>query len=525
MDCCRIAQDALPGAARLVTDLLYRFARVSRFYPYDPADGASLLKAAAGVRYPEERRARLVALLRAQNGDSPALERLGRPDAVVVATGQQVGLFTGPAYSLYKALTAVRLAEELTKQGIPAVAIFWLASEDHDFAEINHCWVFNREGLPVRIAAEVPETDRRPVGGLTLPGGLEEKLREALSGLPLAEEAIELARETYSPGASFAAAFRALLQRLLAGHELLCFDPLDAQAKQMAAPLLARAAAQGRELSELVLERSRELEACGYHAQVRFEPQSSLLFLLEQGRRLPLRRDGSDYVTAGRRFSAQELADRAAELSPAALLRPVLQDWLFPTAGTVMGPAELAYWAQSQPLYGALDVKAPVCLPRASWTLVDARAARLLQRYQLGLPDFFSGEHALRERVARRLVPAELETLMAQCAASISSALEKLGAGLGAFDASLERAFETSRRKILYQVSKIERKAAREVLRRDERAARDAAWLFNQLYPQRRLQERFYSILPFLARHGLDLIERLYEAVPPDCRDHQVLVV
>jgi len=525
MHSCSIAQSALPGASPLITDLLYCFARVSNFYPYDPGDGAAVAKAAAGLHYPPERRARLVALLRAQNGDSPALARLARPDAVVIATGQQVGLFTGPAYSLYKALTAVRLAHGLSQQGLPAVAVFWLASEDHDLAEINHCWVFDRQGLPVLIEAQGLEADRRPAGALSLPGGVVEQLREALGGLPFAAEVLDLARQAYAPGIGFAAGFRALLGRLLARHELLFFDPLNPEAKQLLAPLLAHVAQHGEELAELVLERSRELEAAGYHAQVRFETYSSLLFLLEEGRRLALRREGGDYVSGGRRFSARELADCAARLSPAAVLRPVVQDWLFPTAAVVMGPAELAYWAQSQPLYGALGVSPPVGLPRASWTLVDRRAARLLDRYGLEPADFISGEQALRERMARRLAPPALQAALGQCAAEISGALEKLGRELHAFDASLERAFQTSRRKILYQVSKIERKAAREALRRDERAGRDAAWLFNQLYPHRRLQERFYSILPFLARHGLDLIERLYQAVPPDCRHHQVLVV
>jgi len=520
-----ILHSELPGAGLLFTDFLYRFERVARFYPYDPADPQAIRRAAQRLDYPAERRARLVAALRAQNGDGEAVERLARPGTVAVVTGQQVGLLGGPAYSVYKALTALRLARRLSEEGLPAVAVFWLATEDHDIAEVNHCWVFNAEGEPVRIEASGLAADGRAAGALRVPEGVLDSLREALGGLPFAQEALRAAGESYAPGASLGGAFAALLRGLLGRWGLLCLDPLEPGVRELLAPLLARAAEAGAELARLVLERNAQLQAAGYSAQVRFQPDSSLLFLLESGRRLSLKREGEDYVCGGRRWSASELAGRAAELSAAALLRPVVQDWALPAAAVVMGPAEIAYWAQSQPLYEALGVKAPACVPRASWTLLDGRAARLMNRYGLQLADFFAGREALRERIARRLIPAELEELLRGAGAEIAGALEKLGAGLSGFDPSLARAFEQSRRKMLYQLSKIERKTGREALRRQERVAREAARLFNLVYPRRRLQERFYSILPFVARHGPALLERLYEAVMPECRDHRVLVL
>ncbi len=520
-----IPHSELPGAGLLFTDFLYRFERVARFYPYDPADGEAIRRAAQRPDYPAERRARLVAALRAQNGDGEALERLARPGTVAVVTGQQVGLLGGPAYSVYKALTALRLARRLTEEGLPAVAVFWLATEDHDIAEVNHCWVFNAQGEPVRIEASGLQPDGRPAGALRVPEGVLDHLREALGGLPFAEEALRAAQESYAPGASLGGAFAALLRGLLGRWGLLCLDPLEPQARELLAPLLGRAAEAGGELGRLVLERSAQLVAAGYRAQVRFQPDSALLFLLESGRRLSLRREGGDYLCAGRRWSASELARRAAELSAGALLRPVAQDWALPVAAAVMGPAEIAYWAQSQPLYEALGVRPPACLPRASWTLLDARAARLMGRYGLQLADFFQGEQALRERIARRLIPAELEELLRGAEAEVARTLERLGAGLRDFDPSLARAFEQSRRKMLYQLSKMERKAAREALRRQERAGREAARLFHLVYPRRHLQERFYSILALLALHGPELLERLYEATTPECRDHRVLVL
>jgi uncharacterized protein YllA (UPF0747 family) len=286
--------------------------------------------------------------------------------------------------------------------------------------------------------------------------------------------------------------------------------------RSLAAPVLRQALEAVRELRAGVLERNRELEAAGYHAQVRVDEQTSFLFLLENGRRVTL--DGG-------RGSTQELADRAEQLSPNALLRPVVQDYILPTVASVGGPAEVAYLAQAQVIYRTLLGRMPVAVPRSSATLVDARSAARLKRYGLALPDLFRGEEQVREQMAQKLVPPALSGVFEQTRAETARLLEDLDAHLARFDVTLTAAFETSRRKILYQLGKVERKTAREAFRRNERAARDAASLCGLVYPHRHLQERFYTILPFLARHGLELIDRLYEAIDLDCPDHRVLVV
>jgi uncharacterized protein YllA (UPF0747 family) len=257
------------------------------------------------------------------------------------------------------------------------------------------------------------------------------------------------------------------------------------------------------------------LAALGYHAQVYVDEQSSLLFLIDRGRRLALHG----------RLSAPELIDRAEQLSPNALLRPVLQDYLLPTVATVCGPSELAYLAQAQVIYRALLGRMPVAVPRAGFTLLDGRSARLMDRYELELPDVLCGEAALEEKIARKLVPPDLRAGLENAGADAERILGALGATLAGFDPTLAAALATSRRKILYQFSKISRKAAREALRRDERTRRDAAWLSALVYPRQRLQERFYSILPFLARHGPAVIERLYDETRPDSADHRVVIL
>ncbi len=516
----------LPHTSKLFSEYLYDFDRVARFYEHDPHDPESFRRSAAQVRLPAERRAALVSALAGQNAPGEALERLSREGTVAVLTGQQVGLFTGPFYTIYKALTASRLARRLTESGIPAVPVFWLATEDHDFAEVNHCWVFDRANRPVKLEVAVGDSDRRPVGGIAIERAPIDELRQAIGGLPFGEEIVEQVAQAYAPGQTLGAAFSALLGRILASEGLLFFDPMHPASRRLAAPALAEAVRQGPDLAHALAERNKELAGAGYHVQVHFEAQTSLVFLLENGRRLALRRDGNEYAADGRRFSAGELAARAEALSPNALLRPVVEDSMFPTVAYVGGPAELAYFAQSQVLYRRLLGRMPVAVPRQGATLVDARSAKLMDRCGVGVADFLAGADRVREKIARQLVPQDLERGLGEARVEAAALFDRVGANLAGFDPTLGQAFATSRRKMEYQLAKTERKAAREALRRDRRAAEDTEYAVGLVFPEKHLQERLYSVVPFLARHGADLIGTIAEQLfCCDCPDHRVLPV
>ena len=522
--CVRITE--LPNTSALFADYLYNFERVARFYAHDPADPESFRRAAAAVDLSAERRAALVAALREQNVAGAALEKLAQPGTVAVMTGQQVGLFLGPCYAVYKALTAVGLAAKLTAAGIPAVPVFWLATEDHDFDEVNHCWVFNAANEPVRLELAGENAERRPVGMIRIEHAPLDGLRAALGGLPFGEETAALVAEAYGDGETLGSAFTKLLRRILRGQDLLFFDPMHPASRRLAAPLLADAVRAMPDLTARLVERGKELAAAGYHAQVLIEAQTSLVFLLENGRRLGLRRNGDEFQTPdGRKISSADLAARAESLSPNAVLRPVVQDSMVPTVAYVGGPAELAYLAQSQVIYQALLGRMPVAVPRASATLLDARAAKLFDRYGLTLPDFFRGEDAIRAQIAEKLVPPGLKAAIGDARVRVGQTLDGLQGTFAGFDPTLAAAFATNRRKIEYQLAKTERKAARESLRRDERASAEAAYAVGLVYPQKHLQERRYSLIPFLARHGEALIERLAGETGRESVEHRVLVV
>lgn len=520
-----VHQTVIPGTSKLFSDYLYDFDQVKRFYGAHFSDAEALDRAIRSLDYPNGRRQRIVDALRRQNGDSPQLSELSRPGTVAVVTGQQVGLFSGPAFTIYKALTAVRLAEHLKQQGTPAVPVFWLATEDHDLAEVDHAWVFDQDATPNKIAVTSAVTNGGPVGNVELTDVPVTELRNALGQLPFADEVVQKIAAAYGRGVTLGRAFHAFLKDILKDFGLLFLDPLTPDVREIAADFMRDVIERVPDLISGLRERNQQLTEAGYHAQVLVEPDTSLLFLLKQDKRVAIRWMDGRFVAKDRSYTPSELQKMANEISPNALLRPVMQDYLLPTATYVGGPAEIAYLAQSAVLYEKLLGRMPVIFPRNSFTLLDARAAKLLDRYGLCVPDVFEHQEKVKSRMASKLVPPGLTDELAAVQSGVSASLAQLESNLKNFDPTLESAAKKSAAKIQYQLEKLGRKTAREALHRDQRATQDAAYLTNLVYPHRRLQERFYSIVPFLAKHGMDLPKQLFEQTQLACPDHMVRVI
>ncbi len=253
---------------------------------------------------------------------------MAQPGTVAIVTGQQVGLFSGPAYTIYKAITAAQVARSLTERGIPAVPVFWLATEDHDFEEVNHAWTFDAAHSPMKLSVMPPAEDganpsarQRPVGGLAVQDYPVEQLAASLAAFPHGEEVAAMVRDAYQPGVTMGQGFHALLKKLLARLNLIFLDPLDPAIRKISAPLVAKALQMAPELKAALLQRNRDLEAAGYHAQVHIEEKTSLFFLLENGERVPLRRKDSEFGDLqrprSRGFAERVAAARGAGLSAA----------------------------------------------------------------------------------------------------------------------------------------------------------------------------------------------------------------
>lgn len=524
MHCTCVRHADLPNTSRIFNDLTVHYDRVADLYPF-PTNDLDAIRRAASFNFPADRRAAAVAALRPLNAGNPSLEKLAQAGTVAIITGQQVGLFSGPVYTIYKALTAIRIASDLNASGIPAVPMFWLATEDHDFAEVDHAFVFGPDHHPVKLRLEADGGSApRPVGNRTIRQAPIDELRKALAGLPFADEAVALAERAYAPGETLGSAFANILRELFAGYGLLLIDPMQESLRELAAPFIRQAVEQMPSLVQGIMARSTELVKRGYHAQVLVDNQTSLVFALRDGERIALHRQADQFSGGSRKWTTAELAGSAEQLSPNALLRPVAQDYMFPTAAYVGGAAELAYLAQSAVLYEQLLGRRPVAFPRAGFTVMDERSAKRMAKYRLSPTELFRPERELQETLAARLVPSALRQKIEATQGAVQNALDSLDAELRHFDVSQSKALATSRRKIEHQMAKTARKISMQILAKDQESARDTSSLSGLAFPDGHLQERVYSVLPFIARYGMGFVQDIYEQVRVECPDHQFAI-
>ncbi|HKX29704.1 MAG TPA: bacillithiol biosynthesis cysteine-adding enzyme BshC, partial [Blastocatellia bacterium] len=462
------------------------------------------------------------------------LERLREPDSVVVITGQQAGLFTGPLYTIYKALTVVKLSAALRERGIKAVPMFWVAAEDHDLEEVNHTRLVNREGQLTTITyTGAPTHEGKPVGHVKLGAEIEQNIEELIAALPESEFTPKLAedlRGAYRPGASLADAFAEMVMKLLGHFGIVLINPLDDRLKQAAGEIYVQALSRGPEFAAQLVSESAALEAAGYHAQVHTSPEAVPLFILDEGRRTAMvRRDDGRFHLKGaeKSFPADELLETVkrcpACFSPNVTLRPIVQDFLLPTAAYVGGPAEIAYFAQFRRNYTLLGRTEPVVIPRATFTLIEKRHAKTMSKYGLQLTDLFSGPDEVRKRVVEQGLDQNTAAVLDETEQVFNEQLEKLRESLVAVDPTLAEALKGGREKILYQLTNLRSRFVNNRGKRDETTIQQLDRLFAALYPNKNLQERELNISYFLARYGYQLIDRLYEAVQIGFPDHRLV--
>jgi bacillithiol biosynthesis cysteine-adding enzyme BshC len=535
----------IPHTTRLFLDYLSYSPSVRGMYPRSPIFSEWVKDESRRVVYDAARRGKVSEILERQNrvwGASPKtlanVERLRR-GALAAVTGQQVGLFGGPLFSIFKALTAVKLAEQATAAGVDCVPVFWLATEDHDLAEVNNVALLTEHGLPERLAVEGSALDSHaaadaPVGMVKFGPQIEPVVERAATLLGDSEVTAWL-RQAYRPGENLGSAFALLFARLFADWGVILLDPADRGFHDVVKPLFRAAIERAPELDEALLARGKALEAAGYHQQVKVTSASTLLFEVKNGARTVVRRrnnngvNGGEYAVGEERISRQELLERI-EAAPEkfnanVLLRPVVQDYLLPTLVYTGGAAEVAYFAQVAVVYEKLLGRVTPILPRFSATLVEAKPARILTRYQLGLPDLFQGPEKVREAIAARSLPSDLQSCFAGAYGSVEQSMAALRESIGRLDSTLIDTAENTQTSMTHQIDRLRARVARAEEQRNEVITRHADALFNALFPHKALQEREVAGISFVARYGLGLLADLYQKIHPDCHDHQVIEV
>ena len=518
----------------LYRDFLASYDAVREFYPYDFRDPAALKAraAAAAKALPADRRAAVASILRRQaegwglsTASRDALARFERADAAVVVAGQQPGLFGGPLYTLYKALTAVMAARSLeAATGAPVVPVFWIASDDHDFEEVRGAWVSDGGAEPHRL--EIPLA-AAPAGASVARVILGEDaaalLKQVEGLLPETEfrpALMAALRDAYAPGRSWCDAFARFAGGWVAPLGMLVFDPSDAEAKRLSLPIFEREVERPGLSARAARDRGAALEARGYHAQIARTGNELNLFWHE-AKREPLRvaDDGTIHGAGGPSWTSAEfvkaLRAEPAKASPGVLLRPLMQDFLLPTAAYVGGPAEVAYWAQIHPLYPMFDLTPPVVLPRAGATILETKIAKTLDRFALPWSSLAGDVEATINDTVRRLLPDDFQERFERERKQWDTSFERIEAMVAGFDPSLRSAVHTAAGRVQHAGKELERQVMQIWKRRHEESLSQMRRAAGHLFPHGHLQERTASALGFLARYGPALVERLRDGLGP----------
>ena len=529
-----------PWIKRFSADYACDFARLAGFFAGDPRDPAAWRDAIARVqRHPRQRDAIadiVSAQQRARTAPPEAVAAGGLlrdPRTIAIVTGQQAGLFGGPLFTLLKALTAIRLAERTAAEyHVPTVAVFWIDSEDHDWNEVKASTVLDASLGPVRIALDDPPgAGDGPVASVQLDGSVTAALDLLAATLPPTEftpNLLEELRKAYAPGVGMAVAFGRWLESLLGSRGLVVFDASDPAAKPLASAVFAREIEQVGETSRLAAETGAQLTGLGYHAQVTPHEGHAALFQLDNTR-VGIKVENGRLMLGDMSATKDTILERVrtdpGAFSPNVLLRPIVQDTLFPTVCYVSGPSEIAYLGQLRNIYAAFGVPMPLFHQRASATILDSNAMRFLQRHELSLEALKPQDEAALNQLLKAQIPPAVDACLEDAARTIAERLDSLAEAVTELDQTLEGATRSVLGRMQDDLKKLQGKIIQAAKRKDDTLRRQFVHAQAQAFPGGQPQEREIGLVYFVNKYGSVLIDRLSEELPLDHGSHWVMTI
>jgi bacillithiol biosynthesis cysteine-adding enzyme BshC len=455
------------------------------------------------------------------------IELLKDENTFAVVTGQQVGLYTGNLYTIFKTITVIKLAAEL-KARFPEynfVPVFWLESEDHDLEEANHVHIINKQNELVRIgypaeseiSQDVTKKNTKPVGCIKFDSsinGINEHLRQSLIDTDFKENLMNRLSSIYCEGNDFKTAFSHMINMLFKQHGLVIMDCSDAEIKKLLIPVFEKELNTSPKLCEEIIGTSAEIEK-NYDIQVK--PKVINLFFIHNENRLLIEpRENNRYAlrNSKRRFERDELMNLLFEnpenFSPNVVLRPICQDYLLPTAVYVGGPSEVSYFAQFKPAYEHYDITMPVIYPRASSTILESKISKFMKNFGVEFTEIFN-QKVLVSKVVDKLSEIKVEEELSKAQDEFNRIFYDIRNMSSKVDKTLVSTVDNVKEKLFNNIEMIRSKLTAALARKSETTTSQIDKVTNNIYPNHTMQERVINVTYFLNKYGDEFIKKLFD--------------
>jgi bacillithiol biosynthesis cysteine-adding enzyme BshC len=526
----------------IFSDYLYTFEKVSSFFSWHPGNDLEkcLEKRLRNYQFRKEIPEILIRQNREfKNSDKiiQTIEKLRAPNSVAIVSGQQVGLYGGPLYTIYKIITVLKLVNQLTKRypGWQFVPLFWMEIADSDYQEINHFYLINQTNELVRLGLPEMEDDYRSIYRRTIPTEITQ-LQTQLSRLFPANEyrdaVLKRAQKIYSPGKFFQTAFAEWLQYLLADYGIPVICPTDESLTRLAQPIYESALKNWQDIQQQFLEGKQLLLQKKYHAQIQLDNEQTLLFYeADDGSRSRIDGQNRDYLIKApqkdQKITAADLFYRLSEqperFTPNVALRPLIQDWLLPTLIYVGGPAEISYAAQLKPLYENFRIVQPILYPRARVSLIEAKIEKVIAKFKIDISEIFELRSEWLQHKLQSQSDAQFKRLFEGTGTVIKDEMIKLQESLSKLDQNLEANIQKTTANMLESLDKLRQKTDEAYRRKMDIDINQLSKVLINLFPQGNFQERKVNILQYIIRYGPEFVVKLYDSIDVNDKNHQLI--
>lgn len=530
----------LPNLSPLAFDYYYNFEKVSQFYNGNFRNLSDFIKQSEKVRTRAFQRKELADILEEQNrsyGCGPKtlenIKNLKQNETCAVVTGQQVGLFSGPLYTIYKALTAIKLTEYLNQnsQG-NFVPIFWMASDDHDFAEINHINLLNKNNQIEKIQnVSVPVSTKVPATNILLTKEIEtciQQLKDSSFDSEFKNEILSHLSEAYKPNRSYVEAFGKWMTRLFKSYGLIFIDATHQGFKEMGKSVFLKEIYENSPTTLCALETSKKLEQAKYNCQIHLREGILNLFYADPDRQsIGIEKDGFFIKDVQQKYGRDEffaLMEKNPHLcSPNVLLRPIYQDTILPTVAYIGGPSEIAYFAQMKGIYEKFSIPMPILYPRKNISIIENKIKILLQKHSLNVLDFWDNFDQTVQTILKKHIPESIEKVFSTASSHLLLDFQSIKEEIVSFDPDLGSSADLTLEKINQQFKSLEKKILNAAKKQNSILIQQLNKVKNNLYPANHLQERVFNIVPYLVKYGYSFLDKLYETADINCQNHQII--